>query len=98
MVVRHELVATGTTATNLLGSYPVDTSVDGNLYTRKVTLTNLDATNPVFIGGPGVTTASYGYKLAAGASKDLDLFRGDVPYGVVAAGSINVAVLHLGIA
>lgn len=52
---------------------------------RSVVLTNISA-QPVYIGGAGVTGASNGYKLAAGASTPtLNLAPTDAVYGIAAA-------------
>lgn len=49
---------------------------------------------PVYLGGSGVTTSSYGYRLDAGSSMSIDLEFGDVLYGIVATGTNTVAVLR----
>lgn len=50
-------------------------------------------TQVVYIGGPGVTTGT-GYPLAAGSQIGMDLAAGEDLYGIVAAGSVTVAVLR----
>lgn len=95
MTVQHTKTTVTTTAGSLKGGV-VDNSVDSQSYTRTVVLTNTGAVD-VFIGGPGVTSTSYGYKLAAGASKDLPLYRNDELFAITGSSTADVVVLHLGI-
>jgi hypothetical protein len=51
----------------------------------------------VYLGGASVTTSS-GFPLAAGASFAVDLKEnGDVLYGIVASGTVEVRTLELGV-
>lgn len=50
----------------------------------------------VFIGGPGVTTAT-GLPLVPGASYTFDLQAAEDLFGIVAAGTVTVRVLALGL-
>ena len=47
----------------------------------------------VFIGGSAVTTAN-GYELLAGGALALNMQPGDTVYGISAAGSDDVRILH----
>lgn len=95
MAVSHSSVTVGTTAASLTAG--VD-DASGNNYdvARRVILTNTGATD-VYIGGSGVTTSAYGYKLAASASLALELISGDEPFGIVSTGTAVVRVLHTGV-
>ena len=94
MAVKYATVSVGTTATSLLGGVSDES---GPTNTRSVLLTNKGASS-VYVGGADVTaSASGGYELAAGAEVALDLSRGDVPYGRVASGTVDVGVLHTGV-
>lgn len=57
-----------------------------------VLVTNQDATNSVYLGGPSVATTD-GYELKAGKSIEVVLDGNDILYGICAA-TITV-VLHL---
>lgn len=93
----HALVTVGTTAVNLLAGVADTVGFgDEKVVSRSLSVQNVsDAT--IYLGGPGVTTASYGYALAAGATIGFDLMNRDTLYAVSAAGGKSVAVLHLGI-
>jgi len=51
----------------------------------------------VFIGGTGVTSASYGYLLVGGSAFAIDLQAGEGLYGVVASGTQSVSVIRQGV-
>ena len=57
-----------------------------------ISVQNTDLTNPVYLGGPSVTTSSYGIRLAPGQMWSADLGPYDKLYAV---GSGTVAVLIL---
>lgn len=88
MAVAHDTVTVGTTAVaiNL-------TEASGNRPGQSVLVS---AAGDVFIGGPGVTTADYGFKVADGAPLAADLSGGDVLYAIAAA-DVEVHVLYLGV-
>lgn len=92
MAIKFATVSVGTTATSLVGGVADES---GSTRVRSVLLANQGASS-VFVGGSDVTTAA-GYELAAGAEVALDLDAGDVPYGVVASGTVDVGVLHTGV-
>lgn len=51
----------------------------------------------VYLGGSGVTTAT-GFPLAAGTSLSVDLKEsGDVLYGIVVSGTVEVRTLEVGV-
>lgn len=93
MAVKHASVTVATTATDLTSSIRDDRGFDG--VTRTVVVQNKSA-GSIFIGGPGVTTSSYGYELPAGSEASFDLTLGDVLYGV-AAQATSVTILHMGV-
>ena len=95
MAVKHSSVAVGTSAADLIsGVVDRDGKYDGP--SRTVVLTN-EGSVTVFIGGSGVTTSAYGYKLVAGAEVSFDLNFDDVLFGIVASGTATVRALHLGV-
>lgn len=90
MAVTSAQVTVGTSATALSAAETDSRSGE------QLRLLNSDATNAVFIGPAGVTTAT-GYKLLAGATIGaIELDAGETLYGVVAAGTVVVHVLRLG--
>lgn len=93
-MIKHNKVTVTTTAVSLKGTL-VDTSQDGEIV-RSVLYTNTGAVT-VYLGGSDVTSSSYGYALAAGASVALDLYRGDEVWAVTASGSADVIGLHSGV-
>lgn len=91
MAVAHDVITVGTSATRV-SKAEVVRSPDARAQSVLVQAGEAD----VFVGGPGVTTADYGHKLAAGASLPADLGPTDVLYAVAAA-ETTVAVLYLGV-
>lgn len=90
MAVRHGLVSVGTTATSLASGTSVGRSG------QTVLVQNPSGGANVYIGGAGVTTASYGYLLTGGSAFAIELADGEVVYGVVASSTQSVAVLRQG--
>ena len=89
MAVNHQVVAVQTTATAI--SIPQANQIP---YESKVSYSfqNLDATIPVYIGGAGVTTSSYGYALFAGQVYSADMLPSDIIYAISSSGTPSVAV------
>lgn len=61
----------------------------------RVTALKHRGTNPIFLGGPNVTTGT-GYQMNTGDGLTLDLAAGDALYGIVASGTEPLHVLTLG--
>ncbi len=89
MGIQHGLVSVGTTATLLA---PTQVGRDG----QTVLVQSPSGGANLFIGGTGVTTASYGYVVTGGSAFAIELLDGEGLYGVVAAGTLSVAVLRQG--
>lgn len=75
------------TATPLVAADASDTTTGNSLAIQNT------GASTVYIGGPSVTTGS-GYPLAAGGQIGADLAPGEDLYGVVASGTVTVAVLR----
>lgn len=89
MAVSHERVTVGTTATQ------VTSDADGrDGQTISIQVPSGGAT--VFLGGAGVTTASYGFELLAGASFSVELQQGEKVFAVVASSTQTVNVFRQG--
>jgi len=56
---------------------------------------NTDASATVYIGSSTVTSSSYGYKLAAGATLQLTNIHPDIQLYAISSGASNIAVLQL---
>ena len=90
MAINHQVVAlNANTATTV--SIPQANQAP---YESKVSYSfqNLDASLPIYIGGSGVTTSSYGYALFAGQVYSADLLASDIIYAISASGTPSVAV------
>lgn len=89
MAVTHNIVTVGTTAT-------VISSAANDRDGHSVLIQNPSASTTVFIGGAGVTTASFGVALAGGSDMSIDLLQGEVVFGIVASSTQVVNVLRAG--
>lgn len=88
MGISHERVSIGTTAT-LISALAVGR--DG----QTVAIQNPTGST-VYLGGPGVTTSSYGYELGAGITFSIEMRHNEQLYGVVATGTQTVNVIRQG--
>jgi hypothetical protein len=90
MAITHGVVSVGATATLLSAA---EAGRDG----QTVLVQNPTGGVNVFIGGTGVTSASYGYLLVGGSAFAIDLQAGEGLYGVVASGTQSVSVIRQGV-
>jgi hypothetical protein len=58
-----------------------------------ITIQNVHAEAYVYIGGTGVTSASYGYRLAPGSAWSIELSGRDSLYAITDTNNSKVAVL-----
>ena len=89
MAVTHQRVSVGTTATQLTSDAD---GRDGQTISIQVPASGAT----VFLGGAGVTTASYGYELLEGTSFAVELQQGEQVFGVVASSTQTVNVFRQG--
>lgn len=61
------------------------------------TVQNIDATATVYLGGEGVTSSSYGFKLTAGAAWSIELPPLDAIYAISGTDGTGVAILYTGL-
>ena len=61
-----------------------------------ITIQNLDSIHPIYIGGQGVSSNDFGYKLAAGNAISFELPGNDSLYAY-ADNEVEVAVLSTGL-
>lgn len=91
MAASHDTITVGTSATQV----SIDETVRS--FDAKAQSVLVQATDAaVFLGGPGVTTTDYGYKVDAAGAVALDLGPSDRLYAVAAA-ETPVHVLYLGV-
>jgi len=90
MALTHAQVSVGTTATLLSAT---GAGRDG----QTVLVQNPTTGQSVYIGGTGVTTASYGFLLLAGTAFAIELQDGEGIYGVVASSTQTVGVIRQGV-
>lgn len=90
MTVNHSTKTVGTTATPLF-------AVNDNFTQRRRGTFSVqnNSASTVFVGGPGVTTSSFGYKLVAGDSMAFDLGPSDILYAVVASGTADINLMQV---
>ena len=62
-----------------------------------ITIQNVDEEAVVYIGGEGVTTTDYGFKITAGAAWSVELPSKDAIYAISDTNESAVAVLKLGL-
>ncbi len=92
MSIAHGIVSVGTSAT-LLTVAALGGGKDGST----ILVQNPSGGQAVFLGGAGVTSASYGFKLAIDSNIAVELNQDEALYGVVAATTQSVAVLRQGV-
>jgi hypothetical protein len=92
MAINHAIVSVGATAT-LLTVAASGGGKDGST----ILIQNPTGGQAVFLGGAGVTSSSYGYRLASGSDMSMELNQDEEVYGVVASSTQSVAVLRQGV-
>lgn len=75
----------------------LNASLDGGKDGSTISVQNPTGGNTVYLGGAGVTSASYGVLLAAGVTFSIELNQGETLFGIVASSTQNVAVLRQGV-
>jgi hypothetical protein len=58
-----------------------------------ITIQNIDPSAYVYIGGEGVTSSNYGYRLSAGSAWSVELSGRDAIYAITNTNNSKVAVL-----
>ena len=97
MAIKHASATVAATATDLVTAVADRTGHSDAGRTSRTVLVQNNSAVTVYLGGPGVTSTSYGYALAAGAEWAGELQPDDVLFGAVASGTAAVNVLHLGV-
>jgi hypothetical protein len=82
----HSLTTLSSSAATLLTPNGVHSGMD-------VTIQNVHASAYVYIGGEGVTSASYGYRLNPGTAISFELPGKDALYAITGTNGSQVAVI-----
>jgi hypothetical protein len=82
----HALTTLSSSAATLLTPNGVHSGMD-------VTIQNIHASAYVYIGGEGVTSSSYGYRLSPGSAISFELPGTDALYAITNTNSSQVAVI-----
>lgn len=96
MTIKHS------TETVTVAGVCLTASIPDSLYGRtnrnaKTRTLVLKAVGDLYLGGQGVTSTSYGVKLAAGEVFAAELKPDDELYAAVATGTLSQPVIHLGV-
>jgi hypothetical protein len=59
-----------------------------------ITIQNIHASAIVYIGGEGVTSSNYGYRLSAGSAWSVELTGQDALYAITNTNGSQVAILN----
>jgi hypothetical protein len=87
-MTQHSLTTLSNTTATLLTPNGVHSGMD-------ITVQNTDTTAIVYIGGEGVTSSNYGYRLSAGAAWSVELSGRDAIYAISNTNGSQVAVLQI---
>ena len=82
----HSLTTLSSSAATLLTPNGVHSGMD-------VTIQNVHASAYVYIGGEGVTSSSYGYRLSPGSAISFELPGKDALYAITGTNGSQVAVM-----
>jgi hypothetical protein len=88
MTTSHGLVALSNVTATLVSTPGTHSGAD-------ITIQNIDDTAIVYIGGEGVTAASYGFKLTPGAAWSVELAGKDHLYAISDTDASEVAILKV---
>jgi hypothetical protein len=60
-----------------------------------ITLQNVNATGYIYIGGEGVTSSNYGFRILPNHSISFELASNDSLYAISSVNSMNVAMIQI---
>jgi hypothetical protein len=61
------------------------------------TIQNVNATGYIYIGGEGVTSSNYGFRILPNHSISFELVSNDALYATSSVNSMNVAMIQIGL-
>jgi hypothetical protein len=82
----HSLTTLSSSAATLLSPNGTHSGLD-------ITVQNVDAAAYVYLGGEGVTSTNYGFRLAPSAAMSIELPGKDALYAITSVNGSKVAVL-----
>jgi hypothetical protein len=62
-----------------------------------ITIQNVHGSATVYIGGEGVTSSSYGYRLLAGTAVSFELPGRDALYAITSTNNSQIAIIKTGL-
>jgi hypothetical protein len=97
VAVKHAIVTVGVAATDITSGVTDHDDRTGPGVKRTLIVQVPSDGVTVFLGGPDVTSNSFGYELPAGQEAGFDLAEDDVLWAAVAAATQVVNTLHMGV-
>jgi hypothetical protein len=89
-MTQHAVTTLSSTSATLLTPSGTHSGMD-------ITIQNVHASAIVYLGGIGVTSSSYGYRLAPGAAWSVELASKDALYAITNINGSSVALITLGL-
>ena len=89
-MTQHALTTLSNTTATRLTPNGVHSGLD-------ITIQNTDGSAYVYLGGNGVTSSNYGYRLAPGAAWSVELAGPDALYAITDTDESEIAVLKTGL-
>lgn len=81
----------------LSNTTPIQVSPNGTHSGIDITVQNINESGFVYIGGAGVTTSSYGYRIAPSSAISFELPGYDSLFLVASANDLEAAVITMGL-
>ena len=85
------------TLTTLSNSTATRLTPNGGHSGMDITLQNVNTSGYIYIGGEGVTSSNYGYRISANSAISFELPGYDSLYAIASTTSMSVAVLSIGL-
>ena len=79
----------------IVGTSAVQVSESTNSSSRDITIQNANDSGYIYVGGPGVTSSNYGYRLLPNQAISFELDIQDSLYVIGSASNLNVAVISI---
>ena len=89
-MTQHALTALSNTTATLLTPFGSHSGLD-------ITLQNVNASGYIYVGGEGVTSSNYGYRIPANGAISFELPGYDSLYAIASTTSMSVAVISIGL-
>lgn len=89
-MTQHAIIAVSNTTATRLTPFGSHSGMD-------ITIQNINASGYVYIGGEGVTTLNYGYRISANSAISFELPGGDSLYAIASDSGMSVATIQIGL-